>query len=380
MELGEASDLVIVDLDDVPPPSRSIEREAFDEQFAQLAFGLGTVRRRVHSDRASRTPLWVLLFAVIAMLAVLIGNPGSSVSDMHAVPSPRMLDVTTGAHVVSIAYDRIEAVDVDARVERVVRLAGIPDGTPTAVVAAGDSFAAVVHGRAYAVNRSLDRPAVDLGPADTVFRSASSLWVWLAVATTSGWQLNLVSPVTGERGPSSFTPARVGMGRPIGVLDGDGPVLDRVEDGRRVIGSATRSRAMSRQDIVLGMAGTSAVSLDCAQRSCTVVLTDLNARGDRRIDTAVPSGWAIGPSALGQDSGALAVLTNAPNRDSTRVLVVRSGVARVVDAGGHASALAWSGDWLFVTLDDGRLVAIGPAGGAETVDISPMPQGALVGS
>ena len=50
------------------------------------------------------------------------------------------------------------------------------------------------------------------------------------------------------------------------------------------------------------------------------------------------------------------------------------------DAGGHASALAWSGDWLFVTLDDGRLVAIGPAGGAETVDISPMPQGALVGS
>ena len=46
---------------------------------------------------------------------------------------------------------------------------------------------------------------------------------------------------------------------------------------------------------------------------------------------------------------------------------------------GRGTALAWSADWLFVTLDDGRLVAIGPAGGAQVVAVAPLPRGALIG-
>ena len=60
------------------------------------------------------------------------------------------------------------------------------------------------------------------------------------------------------------------------------------------------------------------------------------------------------------------------------MLVVTQGAARVVDVGGHANALAWSADWLFVTLDDGRLLALGSAGGAQTVDVSQLPHGALI--
>jgi hypothetical protein len=111
-----------------------------------------------------------------------------------------------------------------------------------------------------------------------------------------------------------------------------------------------------------------------------VVFTDLNTRGERGVHTPLPSGWSIGPSAVGQGDGAVAALTSPPGGDTTRVLVARQGAARVIDVGGRATALAWSADWLFVTVDDGRLVAIGPAGGAQTVAISALPHGALIGS
>lgn len=374
------SDLVVVELDEAPPLWVRTDREAFEEQFAQLAFGLGTVRRRVHADRASRAPMWVLLLAVVvAMLAVLIGNPGQSTTAASGGDALRVLDAPTGARVVIVAEDRIESIDVDRRAERVTRLAGIPDGTATAAVSAGDTLAVVVRGRAWGVDRALDRPAVDLGPADVVFRSGAEGWVWVAVATSSGWDLRMVSTVSGAQGAAFLTDTASGTGRPLGVVQPDGLVLDRIEDGRRVVGSSERSRPVPRHDVVLGLADTSVAALDCAGRTCAIVLTDLHSGRQHRIGTPLPGDWSIGPSAVGLGGGAIAALVNAPGSDSSRVLVTRDGVARLVDVGGHATTLAWSADWLFVMVDDGRLVAIGPAGGARTVDLPSLPSGALIG-
>jgi hypothetical protein len=380
VEHEDDSDLVVVDLDDAPPLSVRDDREAFEEKFAELAFGLGTVRRRIHTDRAARAPLWVLMLAVVAMFAVFLGNPGQSQSADPRVPAPHILEAPTGAEVLIVAYDRIEAVDVDRRTERVARLAGIPDGTAAAVVSAGDGFAVIVGGRAFGVSRRLDRPAVDLGPADALFRAGADGWVWLAVPTRWGWEAREVSVVSGAQGPGAVADPRLGTGRPIGVTDIDGAVLDRIEHGRRVIGSRSSSRVLPRSNVVLGLVDGSVASLDCADRTCTVVFTDLNTRGERGVHTPLPSGWSIGPSAVGQGDGAVAALASPPGGDTTRVLVARQGAARVIDVGGRATALAWSADWLFVTVDDGRLVAIGPAGGAQTVAISALPHGALIGS
>jgi hypothetical protein len=379
VELEDDSDLVVVDLDDAPPLSVRADREAFEEKFAELAFGLGTVRRRVHADRATRTPLWVLMLAVVAMFAVFLGNPGQSQSAEPRLDTPRVLEAPTGVELVIVGYDRIVAVDVDGRTQRAVRLAGIPDGTAAAVVSAGDGFAAIVGGRAFGVSRRLDRPAVDLGPADALFRAGADGWVWLGVAKRSGWEMREVNVVSAAQGSYAFTDSWFGTGQPVGVTDIDGVVLDRIEDGRRVIGSRSSSRVLPRSNVVLGLVDASVASLDCADRTCTVVFTDLNTRGERRVHTSLPSDWSIGPSAVGQSDGAVAALTSPPGGDTTRVLIARQGIARVVDVGGRAIALAWSAEWLFVTIDDGRLVAIGPAGGAQTVAISPLPHGALIG-
>lgn len=372
------TDLVVVELDEAPPLWVRTDREAFDEQFAQLAFGLGTVRRRLHADRASRAPMWVLLLAVVAMLAALIGNPGQSTPGGSTADASRVLEAPTGAQVVIVANDRIENIDVDRRAERVARLAGIPDGTATAVVSAGDTFAAVVRGRAWGVNRNLDRPAVDLGPADVVFRSGSEGWVWVAVATSSGWELRMVSTVSGARGAPYVTDTASGTGRPVGVIQPDGLVLDRIENGQRVVGSSERSRPIPRRDAVLGLADTSVVALDCGGRTCTIVFTDLHSGREHRIRTPLPSDWSIGPSAVTLDNGAVAALASPPGSDSSRVLIAKDGMTRVVDVGGHATGLTWSPDWLFVMLDDGRLEAIGVAGGARTVDLPSLPNGALL--
>jgi hypothetical protein len=151
-----------------------------------------------------------------------------------------------------------------------------------------------------------------------------------------------------------------------------------VEAGRRVVTWGTSSRVLSRRDVVLGLADTSVATLDCAGRTCSLVLSDLRWAARHRIDTPLPSASTIGPSAVSQGGGAVAVLTSPPGSDRSRVLVVTQGAARVVDVGGHANALAWSADWLFVTLDDGRLLALGSAGGAQTVDVSQLPHGALI--
>ena len=376
----EDEDLVVVDLDDAPPPSMRFDREAFEERFAELAFGLGTVRRRIHPDRASRAPLWVLLLAVVAMLAVLVGGPGQSQSAAPASDATRLLEAPTEATVVVVAYDRIESVNVDRRVQNVVRLTGIPDGTATMPVSAGDTFAVIVRGHAWGINRRFDRPALDLGPADALFPSGAESWVWIAVATSAGWELREVSAATGERGGAFWAgaPPQTGTGRPVGVVQPDGLVLDGVEAGRRVVTWGTSARALSRRDVVLGLADTSVATLDCAGRTCSLVLSDLRSAARHRIDTPLPSASTIGPSAVSQGGGAVAVLTSPPGSDRSRVLVVTQGAARVVDVGGHANALAWSADWLFVTLDDGRLLALGSAGGAQTVDVSQLPHGALI--
>jgi len=280
--------------------------------------------------------------------------------------------------VVVVAYDRIESFNVDRRVQNVTRLTGIPDGTATAAVSAGDSFAVIVGGRAWGIGRHLDRPALDLGPADALFPAWIEGCVWVAVATSSGWDLREVSAATGDRGGGYLTHQQVGVGRPVGVADPGGLVLDRVEAGRRVVTWGTSARALSRRDVVLGLADTSVATLDCAGRTCSLVLSDLRSAARHRIDTPLPSSSTIGPSAVSQGGGAVAVLTSPPGSDRSRVLVVTQGAAHVVDVGGHANALAWSADWLFVTLDDGRLLALGSAGGAQTVDVSQLPHGALI--
>lgn len=63
-----AEDLVVIDLGEPVDVSTGWDRARFEDRYAQLAFGLGTVPRRVHRD----DPWWQTPAGLLAVVAVLL--------------------------------------------------------------------------------------------------------------------------------------------------------------------------------------------------------------------------------------------------------------------------------------------------------------------
>jgi hypothetical protein len=62
-----AEDLPVIDLGD-PAGDPLWDRATFEDRYAQLAFGLGTVPRRVHRD----DPLWQSPVGLLAAVAIVL--------------------------------------------------------------------------------------------------------------------------------------------------------------------------------------------------------------------------------------------------------------------------------------------------------------------
>ncbi len=73
VHLHDAIDLPTIDLDAADDTAGTSHlgghRRSFDERYAQLAFGLGTVPRRAQAD----DPWWETAPGVLGILAVVIG-------------------------------------------------------------------------------------------------------------------------------------------------------------------------------------------------------------------------------------------------------------------------------------------------------------------
>jgi hypothetical protein len=372
-------ELVVLDLDDLTPVDTRAEEDRpppFDA-FATLPFGLGTVPRRIRAERATRTPLWLLALAAIAMVAALSGNPSSTGSTSGARAT--LLEAPTGASVAVLGYDRVVTLDIDRHTSHVVRLAGLHDGETTSAAPAGAMFVPVIDGHAWAVSRLLDRPATDLGPADAVFGTGivgqnGVADVWLARRDAAGWELRLVDPAAGRvlwQGTSAPTRALVGA-------SGNAVVLDDGRGTAALIGPV-RSTGIAVHGTVLGAGNGAVVTRTCTRRTCAIEVVDVGSGRTHRISTPLEPGVHVGPAAFGPHGATFAALVDGRSGPSTRALVVRDGEARVVELGGPGSGLAWSGDWLFVLRADGQLDAVGPVGRSLLVDSDPLPNGALVG-
>jgi hypothetical protein len=68
-DLDLAPPLPTIDLDArAAAPDRAVDRRAYEDRFAELGFGLGTVPRRVHRD----DPWWETSAGVLTLGAVLL--------------------------------------------------------------------------------------------------------------------------------------------------------------------------------------------------------------------------------------------------------------------------------------------------------------------
>jgi hypothetical protein len=65
---GDVEELVVLDLSDLHVLDRRADRRLFEEQYAQLAFGLGTVPRRRHVDEPFWRQPWFVVGGALALL------------------------------------------------------------------------------------------------------------------------------------------------------------------------------------------------------------------------------------------------------------------------------------------------------------------------
>lgn len=125
---GAVEDLVVVDLDDPDEVSSRgpvAQRHHFEDRYAELPFGLGTVPRRLDHTPWYARPGGVA-FIVVAMLGLFVlGSAGSGpAADDHsspALPSPPTLRDRTHTTLVLLHIGQPTALDVDRRSLRPVR-------------------------------------------------------------------------------------------------------------------------------------------------------------------------------------------------------------------------------------------------------------------
>ena len=157
---GAFEDLVVVDLDDpddpdeVTGPGPHGGHRHFEDRYAELPFGLGTVPRRL--DRTPwyarpGTVLWLAL-ALVGLLALVSSGTGPA-RDGGSAPSLPTLRTRTGATLVLVHDGAPVALDVDRRTFRVLLGADHPAGPRDLVATQGSTSSATpvvsafVHGR-----------------------------------------------------------------------------------------------------------------------------------------------------------------------------------------------------------------------------------------
>ena len=139
---GAVEDLVVVDLDDpdeVASRGPDAPRRHFEEHYAELPFGLGTVPRRLEHDPWFTRP-GVVLWIAIALIGLLaLAGSGAGTPPPPTPPEPRAispLGVLTGAHLALYHVGEWTELDVDHKTLRRIPtrslpadLAALPDGT-----------------------------------------------------------------------------------------------------------------------------------------------------------------------------------------------------------------------------------------------------------
>ena len=126
---GAGEDLVVVDLDDpdgIEGRDPAAQRRRFEDRYAELPFGLGTVPRRLDHDPWYVRPgvvLWIAI-ALIGLLA-LAGRDGGGTDHGAGAPPPDpgptypVLTEKTGVHLLFTHLDVTSDFDVDSGVFRV---------------------------------------------------------------------------------------------------------------------------------------------------------------------------------------------------------------------------------------------------------------------
>jgi len=127
---GADEDLVVVDLDDpddVASRGPTAQRRHFEDHYAELPFGLGTVPRRLDHDPWYTRP-GAILFIAIAVIG-LVALAGSDDARKAAPPEARAISpliVQTGAHLALYHVGTWTELDVDRRTLRPIPTRSLP--------------------------------------------------------------------------------------------------------------------------------------------------------------------------------------------------------------------------------------------------------------
>jgi hypothetical protein len=231
---GAVEDLVVVDLDDpdeVQGRGPVAQRRHFEDHYAELPFGLGTVPRRLEHDpwyTRSGVLLWIAI-ALIGLVALAGSGDGGkeATQPLGSVPVYPVLERKTGARLLFTHVERYSLFDVDAGTFQEVApsLLEAPPAPPAIQLESGPPDA---QGRRALIARGPAGPSVVTNDGYALANNSTTI-VWrpnrcrvCAIRLTderTGRTRTLAH--TSEGGPRSIVLAPNGSA--VGLLDYDGP-------------------------------------------------------------------------------------------------------------------------------------------------------------
>lgn len=359
-------ELEILDLTDPTQATwdSAFDRRTFEDRYAELAFGLGTVPRRTHVEarwwqRPGALIAAVGLLALVLALAAGPPNASTSSAGRGTAPGIPVLTARTGATLVLISQAGPVTVDPDTGHLRVRPPGSLPTGTIQAALSLETGGAVVVDRTAWMVGGASTHP-IRLGEADDLVPAGAGRVALVRYGPAGRAELEvrhedgrLVVPPRTFEAPGPTTPAQ-----PIAVV-GDEVVMGEPGDhfGSRLVvrplapgpspGAAPAPRVVSDAADVVGTGSWGVIwrPSSCGSR-CP--LWDLGARAPKRVVTRFDAGATVPIRATISPDGRTAVVFLAP-RDGrapyARIVDLRTDRTVDVVLGGSvpgADELAWS--------------------------------------
>lgn len=377
-------DVVVLDLEAEGSRGSTpgVDQRAYEERFADLGAGLGTVPRRVHGEGRERHPAGVLLTVVVALLVMsaLATRPPDQGSARIPVLTERtrtrLLLVRIGAPLV---------LDVDRRRTRPAGVGPLPVAQFTAVVGRGGGFVFLLGDNAYAVRLSPAAAPVLLGPATQLLAAADPRRVWLlsypGPGITDAREADLDGRTTA--GPLRFQGTSV-----LAALTG-GRFIAQPPDASghttlAIVSATAAPRPLARDALLIAARPDLVVYRATGCDRCPIVLVDPVTGRQRPLGRA-GAGVVAGVGSFSPDGRRLAIFGSSPRASGVRVEMVdlRDGSSKTAPAGSltpSPTALAWSpsGEWLFFDAGTGRVEAVRSDGSRREVDVDVPPLDALV--
>jgi hypothetical protein len=369
-DAGEA--LPVVDLDDTELGIRH------EDRYAYVPPGPQWIRRRVH-DTSTHIPIAVLVGLVLfVVLGVWLGRSGSDGADpprhvtAQSLPG---LHRATGASLLVLAPDGLHTLDVDGQRLRTGSVAELPVGPVTAAVTIEDRAVLVVDHRAHVVPRSLEEPAVGIGPAVEVYPSHRAERVWVLTYPANG---TVVAREVNLDGAETSPTAVLGGSATVRGAAGDGLVVDRLgTDGVRSLATWNPARSEPpstfRTDALFVAAHRSIVAsrpAGCGGGQCELYLDDV-ASGEQRVIRNALVGGGVAAAAFTDSGRRLAVVESDGDRSRGALVDTTGALKRFVadPVAAARPALAWSRDgaWLFVASSTGTIDAVDRRGRAYAI-------------